>query len=73
LERLILKTIVAGTGIRRNPAESGGIRRNLGQIQEFISPVKNSCEHGQKQEFSDRLQKWVPVKKSSRKKKPKES
>jgi len=52
--------------------ESGGILRNLGQLQEVLSHVKNSCEHGQKQEFSDRLQKWVPVKKSS-KKKPKES
>jgi hypothetical protein len=41
----------------------------LGQLQEFLSPVKNSCEHGQKQEFSDQLQKWVPVKKSSGKKK----
>jgi len=59
---------LAGTGIQRNLEESSAIQRNSGQLQEFLSPVKNSCEHGKKQEFSDRLQKWVPVKKSSGKK-----
>jgi hypothetical protein len=63
-----------GTGIRRNPEESGGIRRNLEESrvntgilvpQEFlqkipvtVAKIRNSC---------DPLQNQVPVKNSSEK------
>jgi hypothetical protein len=38
---------LAGTGIRRNPEESGGIRRSC----PTGIPAKNSCDIGKKQEF----------------------
>jgi hypothetical protein len=42
---------LAGTGIQRNPEESGGIRSKYRNSCPAGIPVKNSCESGKKQEF----------------------
>jgi hypothetical protein len=56
---------LAGTGIRRNPEESGGIRGKYRNSCPKGIPAKNSCDHGKKQEFLRPLQNHVPVKNSS--------
>jgi hypothetical protein len=42
---------LAGTGIRRNPEESGGIRNKYRNSCPTGIPAKNSCDSSKKQEF----------------------
>jgi hypothetical protein len=42
---------LAGTGIRRNPEESGGIHCKRRNYCSAGIPAKNSCESSKKQEF----------------------
>jgi hypothetical protein len=42
---------LAGTGIRQNLAESGGIQSKYRNSCPAGNPAKKSCERGQKQEF----------------------
>jgi hypothetical protein len=56
---------LAGTGIRRNPEESGGIRTKYRNSCPTGIPAKNSCKIGKKPEFLRPLQNHVPVKNSS--------
>jgi hypothetical protein len=42
---------LAGTGIQRNPEESGGIRCKCRNFCPTGNPAKKSCESGEKQEF----------------------
>jgi hypothetical protein len=42
---------LAGTGIRRNPEESEGIRSKYRNSCPTGIPMKNSCDSGKKQEF----------------------
>jgi hypothetical protein len=42
---------LAGTGIRRNPEESRGIRSKYKNSCPAGIPAKKSCESGKKQEF----------------------
>jgi hypothetical protein len=42
---------LVGTGIRRNPEESGGIRSKYRNSCPRGIPAKNSCDSGKKQEF----------------------
>jgi hypothetical protein len=42
---------LAGTGIRRNPEESGGIRCKCRNSCPTEIPAKNPCESDEKQEF----------------------
>jgi hypothetical protein len=42
---------LAGTGIQRNPEESGGIRCECRNSCPAGIPAKKSCESGKKQEF----------------------
>jgi hypothetical protein len=58
---------LAGTGIRRNPLDSGGIRSKYRNSCPTGIPVKNSCDSRKKQEFLRPLQNHVPVKNSSEK------
>jgi hypothetical protein len=54
-----------GTGIRRNPEESAGIRCKFRNSCPAGIPAKKSCESGEKRDFLRPLQNHVPVKKSS--------
>jgi hypothetical protein len=54
-----------GTGIRRNPVESGGIRGKYRNSCPTGIPAKNSCDIGKNRNSCDPLQKQVPVKNSS--------
>jgi hypothetical protein len=42
---------LAGTGIHRNPEESGGIRSKYRSSCPTGIPAKKSCDSGKKQEF----------------------
>jgi hypothetical protein len=42
---------LAGTGIRRIPEDSGGIRTKYRNFCPTVIPAKNSCDIGKKQEF----------------------
>jgi hypothetical protein len=44
-------SVLAGTGIRRNPEDSGGIRTKYRNSCPTGIPAKNSCDIGKKQEF----------------------
>jgi len=56
---------LAGTGILRNPEESGGFRGKYRNSSPTGIPAKNSCDSEKKQEFLRPLQNHVPVKNSS--------
>ncbi len=60
-------------GIRRNPKESGVIRRKYRNSCPTGIPAKKSCKSGWKQKFSRPLQNHVPVSKFLRKKMEKKS
>jgi hypothetical protein len=58
---------LAGTGIRRNPEESEGIRGNYRNSCSTGIPAKKSCDSGKNRNSCNHLQNHVPVKNSSRK------
>jgi hypothetical protein len=58
---------LAGTGIRRNPEESGGIRSKYRNSCPTGIPAKKSCDSSKNRNSCDHLQNHVPVKKFLRK------
>jgi hypothetical protein len=56
---------LAGTGIRRNPEESGGIRSKYRNSCPTGIPAKNSCDAAKNRNSCNHLQNHVSVKNSS--------